>query len=524
MNIHGGGQYADYRACLTSAKRGYATITIAWAGRINAPDYHVNPNIVKLFWNGKTDDPNYRVTTDWGVVDAYHAPARYEGPHTFVSLPVTERTVDSVASPRNNSWFLCAMGARRALTFLEQQPQVDGSKLGVYGHSMGGKLTVLTAAADKRVKAAAPSCGGISDRVNESELFRNTVGDVPSLMNIACPIVFQSPANDFHGHINNLIQAVDEIKAEDWRVTCTPHLNHQDMPEGEVASQLWFDQHLKGGFKWPGTPEVTLNLKTQPKVPLFTVKPDMSRKILSVEIYYTQQGFDDNDKKHMENRKNRFWHYAPAKKVGDMWAAHLPLFSTDKELWVYANVRYALDKPVSGAGYYYGDYTAESFNVSSLLKIVKPEELKSAGVKSTLKLSKVIETFKGDWKKEWFNPRSDGWRLKTHKVYHPMWAAPEGAKLSIQVRSAEPNKLVVGIDGYAAVADVRGGSQWSTITLSPSDFKDAGENPMESWKGVKELRLVDVEHLRGAKGTKPRLVGSRWKGSDPEFRNLRWVE
>ena len=37
VQIHGGGQYADYRAVLTNARRGYATISIAWAGRISAP-------------------------------------------------------------------------------------------------------------------------------------------------------------------------------------------------------------------------------------------------------------------------------------------------------------------------------------------------------------------------------------------------------------------------------------------------------------------------------------------------------
>jgi cephalosporin-C deacetylase-like acetyl esterase len=38
VQIHGGGQYADYRAVLTNTKRGYATISISWAGRINAPN------------------------------------------------------------------------------------------------------------------------------------------------------------------------------------------------------------------------------------------------------------------------------------------------------------------------------------------------------------------------------------------------------------------------------------------------------------------------------------------------------
>ena len=54
-----------------------------------------------------------------------------------------------------------------------------GTRLGVYGHSMGGKLTVATTGTDKRVKAAAPSCGGISDRYNANPLYNATVGDAP---------------------------------------------------------------------------------------------------------------------------------------------------------------------------------------------------------------------------------------------------------------------------------------------------------------------------------------------------------
>jgi len=203
VQIHGGGQYADYRAVLTNAKRGYATISIAWAGRINSPDYKVNPEIVKLFWDGKTGDPNYKLTTDWGSLDAYHAPCR-NPKNAFAKVSPASWTLDDVESPRNNPWFLCTLGARRALTFLEQQPEVDPDKLGVYGHSMGGKLTVMTAAADSRVKAvtvmtaaadsrvkaAAPSCGGISDRTSDNAIYRATINDDVNLKHISCPIIF----------------------------------------------------------------------------------------------------------------------------------------------------------------------------------------------------------------------------------------------------------------------------------------------------------------------------------------------
>ena len=106
----------------------------------------------------------------------------------------------------------------------------------------------------------------------------------------------------------------------------------------------------------------------------------------------------------------------------------------DKPLWVYANVRYQLEKPVSGAGYYYGSYTANSFNLSSLMKTVSSAELKKAGVVSTLKPSLLIEDFKGDWKKEWFTYKVDKWGIKTHKPYSPVWSPPENGRLCFEVR------------------------------------------------------------------------------------------
>ena len=219
-----------------------------------------------MFWEGTAKDPGYKVTTDWGALDGYHAPARHPK-NQFPTIPEpADWTLDSVKSPRNNGWFLCTMAARRALTFLEQQPQVNPEKLGVYGHSMGGKLTVLTAGSDDRVKAAAPSCGGISDRYNKDPLFRATLGDDQYLKHLKCPIVFLSPANDFHGRINDLQTALTEIQTKDWRIACAPHHNHQDSAAYEVATQLWFDQYLKTDFKWPRTPLTALKLDTEDRL------------------------------------------------------------------------------------------------------------------------------------------------------------------------------------------------------------------------------------------------------------------
>lgn len=524
VQIHGGGQFADHKAPLTNAKRGYATLSIAWAGRISSPGYNVGPSEVALFWSGQTKDPRYKLTTDWGSLDGYHAPCR-NPKNQFANVAPAAWTLDAVESPRNNSWFLCALGARRALTFLEQQPEVDPEKLGVYGHSMGGKLTVMTAAADRRVKAAAPSCGGISDRSNDNALYAATIGDGVNLKHITCPIIFLSPANDFHGRINDLPRALGEISTRQWRLTCSAQRNHQDTKEFQVAGLLWFDQQLKGTFAFPRTPDATLTLKTAGGIPAFTVKPDLSQKILAVDVFYTQQGQDDGRKDNMENTIARHWRHARAVRSGDTWTAELPVLDTDRPLWAYANVLYPLETPVTGAGYYYGLYTAASVNVSSVLCVATAEQLKAAGVRATDRPSPMIETFDGDWEKEWFmyEPACHGLQ-RTHKVYDPKWHAPPGAKLVLEIRCERPNKLVVGLDDSAVEASLQGGAGWQKIILSPGDFRNANGTARSDWKGIRELRLGEEETLMNHKPDQQarRTVGATWQGSKPEFRNLRW--
>ena len=522
IQIHGGGQYADHKACLTNARRGYATVSIAWAGRISAPKYRVSPNEVKLFWDGKTDDPAYRLTTDWGAVDGYHAPGR-NPKNAFPSAMPAVWTMDTVESPRNSGWFLCAIAARRALTFLQQQPEVDAQRLGVYGHSMGGKLTVMTAV-DPRVKAAAPSCGGVSDRYNDSDLFRKTLGDDVSLKNISCPIVFPSPANDFHGRIGDLPDTIDEIKSKQWRVTCSPHHSHQDSSQYEVATQLWFDEYLKGSFKWPKTPASKLALSSADGVPRFTVMPDTSRPIAAVDIFYTQAGLENETPRDRDVTKNRHWHHAKSVQVDGRWTAALPLTSTGKPLWVYANVLYKLDKPVVGAGYYYGVYEANTFNLSSLMTVATPEQLKSAGTKATRKPSMLIESFEGDWQKEWFTYKPDQWARTTHKLFDDAWEPPAGASLSLDVMTADANEIVVVVDGYAVAKQVTGGNHWQTITLAATDLLNLGGESFSNWDQAKELTLTNTFQFRPGRGNqaKPKTIGKAWTGTPPKFRNLRW--
>ena len=139
LHIHGGGGRASLDDVKWGAWNGYAVLSVNWGG---------HPPLQDL----KEDEPN----TDWGALDATQT-----GHNSHYSLMTPdEKTLDSIESPRNNNWFLLVLGCRRGITYLEQQPEVDPERIGVTGHSMGGKLTVNVSSIDKRVKAAAPSCGG----------------------------------------------------------------------------------------------------------------------------------------------------------------------------------------------------------------------------------------------------------------------------------------------------------------------------------------------------------------------------
>ena len=144
VQVHGGGQFAREHLVRYYASRGYAAIAVNWGEKPI----------------GRADAPN----TDWtGIPAGFLDPTHHNG------VEPGEGTLHLEPHPWNSSWLLYSAAARRAITFLERQPEADGNRIGLQGHSMGGRLTVLTAI-DPRIKAASPSVGG------SGYLFEDIVG------------------------------------------------------------------------------------------------------------------------------------------------------------------------------------------------------------------------------------------------------------------------------------------------------------------------------------------------------------
>ncbi len=159
-----------------------------------------------------------------------------------------------------------------------------------------------------------------------------------------------------------------------------------------------------------------------------------------------------------------------------------------------------------------------------MLQIATPNELVTAGTRATRKSSLLIESFEGDWEKEWFTYKPDEWARSTHKIADETYAAPDDAALAVEVLAQQSNKLVVLIDDYAAEVQLGGGDQWQAVVLQRQDFRDAGGDPLGSWKNIRRLKLTPAEHLKPKRGSAGALrrVGKSWSGANPKFRDLRW--
>ena len=515
LQIHGGGQNASIDSVRHAAVNGFAGLSINWGGN-KMPEM-------------KEGEPN----TDWGAVDA----TQKHNDHYAGGKP-DSLTLDSVESPRNNNWFLLVLAARRGLTFLEQQPEVDPSKMGVTGHSMGGKITVDVAGIDKRVKAAVPSCGGaggVSGKLSgmpgaaqaggKPDPTENTIGDLPYIERITCPILYMAPTNDFAGPFDNMTINWKNIGSKDVAYTIAPHLNHRSIPETSICGILWFEQYLKNAFAFPKTPELTVNLKSAGGGPQATVTPDRPDDVAKVDLYYSID----------PHCLTRFWRDAGAKKVGDVWVADCPVLSTEQPLFVYANVSYNLKTDKTGER---GSKAPETFLISTREAIFLPEELKQAGVQATDRASRMIDDFARGWQDwyrlEWGNPHV--WMAATRKLKDPKCRGPAGARLVFDVKCPKDNVIAVGVSlndwgafpgkpaaSYTARKPLSGSPDWQTVSIGVEEMLPDKPNTPEltSWDTVTELSFKRTKsYLKD--GNEVEFGGSDGWPAPREFRNLRW--
>jgi len=538
LEMHGGGQSASSDAVMQWARRGYAAMSLNWGGnRLN-----FGRSNVTLKWGGTgMNSGRSNVTyegpqTDWGNLDATHPPQRDKINHFAGPLLPNEYTLDAVESPRNSNWFVVLTAARRAITFLQQQPEVDPARIGATGHSMGGKLTTNLAGIDKRIKAAVPSCGGSGDLLESQAdlpgglkskvdpLKLACISDNAYIPLITCPTLWLSPTNDFHAHIDNMAWNWRNVADERLRLSIAPHLNHRHTEEHVITQHLWFEEHLKGALKLPQTPQLRLLLKQSDGVPRLSLVPDEADRVRRVDIYYSVD----------PHALTRFWRDAGAVRVGKQWEGSCPVMDLGEPLFAYANVVYDTPEP-----YRSEPGSSATFALSSRVLSAGAAQLQAAGVKATDKPERLIDDGARGWHDwyqiNWGHPPL--WNAYTRKIKDAKWRGPDGARLVFEIRSQTDNALVVTflcnewgavapgkppVD-YSVLKPLKGSPDWQVVSVSLEELAATDPKftaPLANWQSACELSISPSGAV-AKDGQKLKLDGKAWQGPR-EIRNLRW--
>jgi len=228
VHLHGGPQNATRAYVVYRAKLGYAALSVNWGGRPL-----------------KGDEVNGR--TDCG-------PLRYRQ-NSDNSGNVSNLKPDG----HFNSWYHWAIVGRRGLTFLEQQPEVDPARLGLFDISMGGRLAWLIAGTDDRIRCAASVDGAAmmdepvegvpnseyTPATRRSPLWRATLDTYADAPTIRRPFLFFSSENDFFGRFDQVDQPLARNPGPwHWRVLA-PHFSHPVSDPEASARPQWMDRWLR---------------------------------------------------------------------------------------------------------------------------------------------------------------------------------------------------------------------------------------------------------------------------------------
>ncbi|MEM7146005.1 MAG: dienelactone hydrolase family protein [Verrucomicrobiota bacterium] len=479
---HGGGQRADLEHGLYFAKHGYAVLDINWGGRPMEDDISKH--------------------TNWGKVDPSQGPRFYPGAlrdSTKPDLLPDKHTIDPIPSPRNSSWFLLAVAGRRAITFLEQQPEVDPSRIGFTGYSMGGTVTSMVAI-DPRLKAVAPMVGGTGWQDidfpglpgtgrprcrTHPELYANTIDSRSYWPHVSCPVLFLNSSNDFHATFERVYQAMDRLPHDNWRVSQNLHASHSPNPEQWILLNRWFDQYLKHiDQHFPKTAQTNLEVDPATSTATFTVNPDQVTNLDSLVVYYT----------HDPNSRSRFWYAAEPTRSGDSWTAQLPL-RPNLPLFAFAQCTYPLDSPMESLR-----GPTPTFSLTSTEGVYIPDSLDIASLTTDANFAPTFEDFAHGWR-DWSRSREGG--SLTYKFRDPAVDFTHGKALAIEVDfpkaplsfrvRVSKNKYISNIKApiisYAFTQQIKEpGPQ--RIVIHPTDLTAKDEPPMTNWSDIYSLHLT----------------------------------
>ena len=430
------------------------------------------------------------------------------GQRIVTTLPDGSQLTD----PRQTSDYLWYALQRRALSYLESQPEVDRTRMGAVGYSYGGTL-MWNLAMDTRLKAVAAYFGigytvyyrdkrvwmydpgaSVPPKTEGEQLFLDSLAPEAHVPHLKAATLFLNGSNDHHGgHERGLESFKHFPQGVPWSFAVQARGHHNTEKIGQ-NTRLWLEKHVLGrDVFWPEQPTAQLHLDSQ-GVPELTVQPASTERIRSVEIYYAQKS---------PVSYARSWRDVGAQRSGETWTAKLPVLNVEDYVFAYANVTY--DNTVVRSTHL---MAAIPSKMGSAIATDQPSTHLGQG--EGWREVAEAEGVGGITGFRCLNPRGS----RTDKLNDPKWKAPAGSDLAFRFYCTEPQSIqFTAAEHYNTPLEITASDHWQEMVIPASRLRHSlSGGLMKTWSDV---GCLEIKPGKGADLTRVIFADFRWVKSQP---------
>ncbi len=224
--VHGGGGYALLGRALDAAGRGYVGLAIDLPGK---------------------------------------GPGRSRSRSTGPNLSVSN-LFNTSANPESNYVYHAVTAALRSITYLRAQPEVDPNRIGIYGISWGGVVSLIAGSVDKRVVAVVDMFGSgylyrgstwtrrlekMSPEARERLRYDFDASSYVGAMK--CPILGVTGTNDNCYWLPSFMRTFKSMNNKRW-LLLRPNLDHKIDTPARQGIWAWLNRHLAHNPAEAGAP------------------------------------------------------------------------------------------------------------------------------------------------------------------------------------------------------------------------------------------------------------------------------
>ena len=480
--------YCRYSVKVGAAKAPGLLVVHGWMGVANPDRKFVDEGwaVMAHDYCGQTQDrPHFT---------KYPEKLRHGNMDAKVAGPARSKTLDGefITDPTQTSDYVWYAIQRRVLSYLEQQKEVDRTRLGAMGYSYGGTL-MWNLATDPRVKAVVAYFGiGYNDYYRDKQVWLYNVpyveppkspGEEIILASIApeahvpfitAATLFLNGSNDHHGGHERGLESFKKFpRGVPWSFAIQAR-GHHDTEKIGHNTKFWLEKHVLGKeVAWPEHSRSEIRLDAD-GVPELVITPGSPDKVRKVEMYYA-----------LKNPVSfaRSWRDTPSVRQGSHWIGKMPVLNVDDYVFGYANI--TDDTTIVRSTDFNAAIPAKLGNAKATDK--PSDNISSSGYSAWTNIAELEgpEGIKGF--RSTSNQRGSG----TEQLHDPKWQAPINARLSFKFYCTEPQTVVLtGGDHHSVELEITASDEWQEMVLAPERLTNpANQMPLKDWSSIGKLRF-----------------------------------